>query len=487
MMTTRSGGLFAPRLRPAGFQALEAGCRVAGQRILQGVNLEVNPGEVHVLLGGAGAGKSALLALAGGRLRADGGGLFFDHARYRPTSPADARAAGIGALWQRPGPGEAAAGNAQRPTAAATVALGGGGWFRFRGLEREAASFLKALGWGDFDPMAPLRELDAFARWRVGLARVLFGRPRLLLLDEPAWALPPGERDAFRELVGRLAYRRLAILYATRYLEEAVAVGHRASVMEGGRLVGVTVMTDQSPAVLAPYLRPPEVPGRGPRVLRRRRLLLTLHQRTPEAEPVTLTVHEGEVFGLAGMPGAGRRALLRRIAGLERGEEPRGCWRADRQVAVAGLPMLFAGRDVVENVTLPRLGDFTRLGFLSRERQRMAAWHWLSGVELRRAGPGDPVERLDPGQRLKLELARMFLCRSRLLLFYEPFAGLEGPMRLWLGGLIDAMARAGKGMLLAASSPGELLPLCDTIALLRDHRIAAVRPAAAWNARELLP
>ena len=488
MMMIRSGGRFAPRLPPARFQAREAGADAAGRAILEGVHLEVAPGEVHVLLGGPGSGKSALLALAGGRLKLHGGRLFLADAPYRPRSPADAWAAGIGTLWQptardQPGTPEAPHG----PSVAAAIALGGGGWWRARKLEREAAAFLRGLGYDDIDPRAPSGTLDPSARCRVSLARILFGRPRVLLLDEPAWALPPAERERLREQIGQLAAQRVAILYATRHLEEAIAIGHRASVMEGGRLIGVTPMTDQSPTLLAPYLRSAPLPGREPRVLRRRHLLLTLHQRPPAARPLTLTLHDGEVLGLAGVPGAGRRSLLRRIAGLGGGSVRRDLWRADRQVAIAGLPSIFAGRDLIENVTLPRLRDFSRWGFLSRERQQMAAWHWLGGVRFRRAAPGETAERLPPGERLRLELARALLSRSRLLLFYEPFAGLDGPMRLWLGRMIDTLARAGKGVLLASSSPAELLALCDTIAVMRAHRIVEVRPATGWSPGELLP
>jgi len=224
--------------------------------------------------------------------------------------------------------------------------------------------------------------------------------------------------------------------------------------------------------------------------------------RRPRLAPASLQVREGEIFGLAGLVGAGRTNLLRSIFGLEAADSG--------DVAVAGHPParatpgrrwgqgvgflsenrkeegLMANQPIRDNITLTKLASFGRLGWISRIRQSAAARRWAGELAIRCRDVDQGTGELSGGNQQKVALARLLEHPARILLLDEPTRGIDVGSKAQIYGIIGSLAAAGKSVVVVSSYLPELLGLCDTIAVMRRGELVAVRPRGEWSEPELL-
>jgi ribose transport system ATP-binding protein len=474
-------------------------------RALSHVDLEAEKGEVHALLGENGAGKSTLLGILSGSITPDAGTMLLDGVPYVPRSPAEGRKQGIALVHQE-------LSLCAHLTVGDNVLLGL--WpSRFGIIDRtrsrkavEAA--LSAVSAGEpvgFSPDDRVSALGPGERQLVEIARALaLPSCRVLLLDEPTSSLGRADVARLFTLLRKLRTEGRTLLYVSHFVEEVREIADRYTVLRDGSTVASGNVADVDAPALVEKMAGRPVQALFPRSERARgEPLLDLADLAGYRLPVraSLTVHRGEVVGIAGLVGAGRTELLRAVMGLDRvrsGKLKIGALEGPVSPATRvrqGVGMLSEdrkreglclGMSIADNVTLSSLDRLARRGVLSPARREGASLPFLSRLRVRASSPAQRVGELSGGNQQKVALARL-LCRDvDLWLLDEPTRGIDVGTRADIYELVDELARRGKAILLVSSSLPELLGACDRIAVMTRGVLGPAREVAALDETSLL-
>jgi ribose transport system ATP-binding protein len=465
---------------------------------LEAVDFAVRPGEVCALVGQNGAGKSTLMAILSGAIASDAGTMHLDGSPYAPRDPFDARRAGVAMIYQE-------LSLAPDLTVMENIVLGvepvRRGIVQRRRMRAIAVEALRQLEHEDIAPETPVRELAPAAQQLVEIARALASRCRVLVLDEPTSSLGQTYVRALFELIGRLKARGMAIVYISHFIEEVKLVSDRFVVLRDGRNEGEGVTADTSATDIVGMMVG--------------RTLDELYPRSPRAtgEPIlrledvmpggaTLTLHRGEVLGIAGLLGSGRTRLLRAIFGLDAvtggairvgaysgPAAPHDRWRQamgllSEERASEGLAL---GWSVADNMTLTRLQPFGPAFMVRPSQQGAAAQRWIDRLGIRCADPWQDAGELSGGNQQKVAVARLLHHDVDVLLLDEPTRGIDVASKAQVYALIDELVSSrSKAVLLVSSYLPELLGVCDRIAVMSRGRLGPARPVEAWTEHSLL-
>jgi len=475
---------------------------------LRGVDLAVRAGEVHALIGENGAGKSTLMKVLSGAHAPDQGRMWLDDRPHRPRNPLQARNRGIAMIYQE-------LSLAPHLSVMENIMLGiettAGPLVRWAEMRRRATRALAEVGVDEIPVETTVRELPIAQQQLVEIARAVALQSRVLVLDEPTSSLTQQDICKLFALIRRLKAAGLAIVYISHFLEEVQEIADRYTVLRDGQTVGGGVTEeatfDQIVAMMVGrkiedlYPRSPRRPGE---------VLLSVRNLAGAEKPTsaTLELRRGEVFGIAGLVGAGRTELVRTVFGLDAvtsGAVRMAAYRGPISAARnwrhgAGMVSedrkregLAVGLSVADNVTLPRLDTVGPWRFVSPSRQHRASRPWIERLSIRCLSPGQPVHALSGGNQQKVAIARLLHADVDVLLLDEPTRGIDVGSKVEIYRRIDelavgdaAAARPPKAVLLVSSYLPELLGVCDRIAVMCRGRLTEARPAAAWDEHQLM-
>ena len=455
--------------------------------VLRDVNLDVRPGEVVALLGENGAGKSTLSSIIAGVIQPDPGAAMTWQGRpYAPQAPGDALAAGIGLIHQE-------LRLLPELSVAENIFVGRMPMKRWR-VDREAMNAtasvqLRRLGL-DIAPSEPVRNLPVAAQQQVEIAKALVRDARLLLLDEPTAALGGSETDRLFEQIERLKRDGVAFLYISHRLDEIARVADRVVVLRDGRQVAahdtaqlpvarlIQDMVGRSVDRIFPDL---PAPASDQAVL----VVQDLTAASGAFAGVSFTVRPGEVFGIAGIVGAGRTELVRAIAGADpigsgtieiAGQ--RAVLNQPHDAIAQGIVMvpedrkrqgLILDHTIADNLSYANFDRIARRGWFSQAAALRDAAESIERLAVKGLAE-QPAGSLSGGNQQKIVIAKWIARSPRLIIMDEPTRGIDVGARAAIYDLIAALVRQGVAVIVVSSDLEEVLGLSHRVMVLSRGR-----------------
>jgi len=462
----------------------------SGVHALRGVQLELQPGQVHALLGENGAGKSTLVKVITGVHQPDTGEIYLNGHRIQLADPREATALGISAIYQELSifPDLDIAENifvGRRPTHA-------GGLVDWGKMYREANALLSSLG-VHLNLKTKARYLSIAQQQMVEIARALSVNARILIMDEPTSALTLNEVAEMFEIVRRLRDKGTAILFISHRLEELFEIADCVTVLRDGGYVDTRSMDGVTTEELIRLmvgrtvndLFPKRVVAQGEVVLRVKNLT-----RSGTFHDVSFELHKGEILGLAGLIGAGRTEVSQALFGVAPADEgtieiegravritsPQQAMQhglalvpEDRQHHGLVLPM-----DISDNVMLPRLSRFAKRGWLAAKQARQAAHEAATQMEVKATTVWQKTRELSGGNQQKVVLAKWLSTKPRILILDEPTRGIDVGTKAAVHSLMGELAAQGIGILMISSELPEVLGMSDRILVMHEGHVTGL-------------
>jgi len=449
----------------------------SGVPVLDHVDLEVRAGEIHALAGENGAGKSTLMNIVSGVTPADSGQMLWEGRPVRVRSPRDAMNLGISFVHQ-----ELAL--VPQLSAAENVFLGrhpsARGWVRWSEIHDRASELFQSLG-SPIDPRVRVADLSLATRQLIEIARGLAFGARLIIMDEPTAPLTDQDAGCLFRTIGNLRERGVGVIYISHRLKEIFRIADRVTVMRDGRRVLTEDCARMSEDAIVRAMVGVELKER----LEGRPASDAKDTEAIRIEgPVDITVHHGEIVGLAGLAGAGRTKLLEWIFGTGRNHAGR-IFVNGREVAIRtpidairhGIALVADDRKTKGLVLNASLRDNIALAgsrdvFIHAAQETRAAARLAGELRIKYAGLDQAVQYLSGGNQQKAVLAKWLFAGARIFLLDEPTRGIDVRSKAEIYDLVRALAHDGAAVLVASSEHEELLGLADRILVMHRGRIA---------------
>ncbi len=484
-----------------------------GIKALVGMDLAVERGTVHAIIGENGAGKSTLMKILAGAVRADAGTITIDGRGVAIGSPQDARRAGIGIVYQELSlfPDRSILANLfpdRQPTRHGLVD---------RAAMRAAAEPILARIGLRADPDTLVGELDLDERQLVEISRVVLERPRVLILDEPNSALNEHETERLFTVLRDLRADGMTMLYVSHRLEEVFQIADRVTVMRNGRLVWtrdradltiadvVGAMVGQAQGDLFPERRPRVAVGTSgiPPTASGQALVVRNLSVGEELVGASFTAQAGEIVGLAGLEGSGVASLLgvlfgtrRATAGSVRYPDDGGLPGSPASASRRGVSLvpadrrhqgLMLDRSIVRNISVVRVGALpSRTPWLRPGEMRDAARHQIERLRIKVNHAEDPASSLSGGNQQKVVIGKWLEVAPRLMLLDDPTRGVDVGAKREIYQLIRTLADEGRIVLFRSTELPELVGLADRILVLYRGHLALELDGATTSNREVL-
>lgn len=470
-------------------------------RALREVNFEVRAGEVMALLGENGAGKSTLVKVLAGLVKPDAGKVDIAGSPLEPGSSRQSQEAGVAVVQQE----HSSVGTLPIAENLILGQSGSGVIWTKRRLAARAKPLLEAVGLDHLDAWTPVEQLSVAETQLLEIARVLARDARILVFDEPTAALSDAEIERVLAVVKRLADEGRSVIYVTHRLPEVFRIGDRITILRDGMSLppmGVSAVTvgDVVTKMLGRELAAmyPERTTPGAEIRLRAEAIRAAGLR----EPVTLTVRQGEILGLAGQLGSGASALVQALAGTAGfaggnlfvdGRETSMGSRAD---GIAGgvaycsadrkRDGIFSGVSILRNLSSPWLHKVSRSGVVSHRHERHVASRIATkfAVDVRRLG--SPVSTLSGGNQQKVALGKWLGAEPSVLLVEEPTRGVDVGARAEIYQHLRDLCQSGLAVVVSSSDTAEIIGLCDTIATFYHGRMTAIRSHDQWTEEEVV-
>lgn len=483
--------------------------------VLQGVSLNLFPGEVLALTGENGAGKSTLAKIICGLEPASQGTMRLAGQEFAPSSRRHAESLGVRMVMQE---------LSLIPTLTVAenlllVDIPNRGRWQANWIERDrlnalATQQLAKVGMQAIDPNTLVSELGIGQQQMVEIARNLQDDTRVLILDEPTAMLTPSETHHLFEQIARLQSQGVAIIYVSHRLEELKAIADTLVVLRDGKLVQVcpinSVTEDDIVQLMVGHAVSQDLDR--PRRPRGNLLLRAEHiGRGRLVKDISLDLYAGEVLGLAGLVGSGRTEVVRLLFGADHNEhgditvyenapgQPVRAkvknWASPLAAIAAGIGLitedrksqgLLLGQPIRVNTTLSDVGSVSKAGWLQRALEVNIVKALIDRLSVRCNSMEQAVGTLSGGNQQKVIVSRWLHRNCDVLLLDEPTRGVDVGARADIYAELEQMAQSGKALLMVSSDLRELMQMADRIGVMSNGKLIKIFERGQWTEKSLL-
>lgn len=476
----------------------------SGVPALHNVKLEVAPGEVHAVMGENGAGKSTLMKVLSGIHPKDAGSISLDGQPVEIHSPKEALDLGISMIHQELNPVRAM-------TVSENIFLGKEPCRRFGGVvnrKRQRELTLALLREMDvaINPDKKMSSLSVAEMQLVEIVKAVSYNARLLIMDEPTSAITGREVAKLFDMIRRLKARDVAVIYISHKMDEIFRIADTITVLRDGQYIATRPAQELDHDTLVRLMVGREISQMFPKVNTvKGEVAFEAEGLTKKGcfENISFKVRKGEVFGVAGLMGAGRTDVMETIFGLQRADAGRvkingqevdiqspadairhrvALITEDRQLK--GLNLKASVRD---NITLTGLKNFSRFGqLLQFRKENLAVDAEIEKLRIKLRHRNQRVNTLSGGNQQKVVLAKWLLNDPEILILDEPTRGIDIGAKAEIYKIITQLAEQGKAIILVSSELEEILGLCDRIIVLYHGKITAEFERSAFNQEDIL-
>jgi ABC-type uncharacterized transport system ATPase subunit len=463
------------------------------------INLTLDQGEIHALLGENGAGKTTLMNILYGLYHPDEGKIVVHEREVRISAPSEAIRMGIGMVHQH---------FMLIPpfTVTENVMLGAeaikNGFIDGASVAARIREISEQYGL-QVDPDAYVQNLSVGAQQRVEIIKILYRHADILILDEPTAVLTPQEVDDLFKIIRELRAHDVSMIFISHKLKEVMDIADRITVLRGGHVIGTTRPTETTLAALAQMMvgravilkieKEPAKPGK--EVMKVEHLQVLDNRKSLAVQDVSFTVHAGEVLGIAGVQGNGQTELVEALTGLRAvsggmatilGQDiTRATPRKVLELGVAHVPEdrradgLVLSYPVDDNLVL---SEYYRPPYahgivMDRQAIERTAQVRAKEYDVRTPSLTTHVANLSGGNQQKVIIARELSRPIELLIASQPTRGLDVGSIEYIHNRIVQKRDEGTGVLLVSNELDEILSLSDRIAVMYRGHIMAILPA----------
>ncbi|MBS3783314.1 MAG: sugar ABC transporter ATP-binding protein [Anaerolineae bacterium] len=459
-----------------------------GVQALERVTFEVDCPEIHALVGENGAGKTTLMKILTGALHQDEGQITLRGETVAIRAPSDAQTLGISMIHQE-------LSLIPYLTVGQNIYLGREPGARIAGVIDWSTLYERAQQWLerlnlDVEARAEVQGLSIAQQQMVEVAKALSLDADLIVMDEPTSALTDRETDVLFEVMRSLREEGVSLIFISHRLGEVFEIADRVTVLRDGQLIGTTAIaeTDEDEVVRMMVGRElgemyPQAKGERQEIVLEAVNLSEGH----ELHGVDLTLHAGEILGVAGLVGAGRTAVAETLFGVRpavtgevrlNGERVR--INSPGEAIKRGMGLvpedrkqqgLFMNMTVRENIVISALDLVTRWGFLDASRARELASRFVERLDIRTPSLRQRARNLSGGNQQKVIIARWLTLKPQVLILDEPTRGIDVGAKAEIHALMSQLAQDGVGVLMISSELPEILGVSDRILVMHEGRI----------------
>ncbi|WNX85981.1 sugar ABC transporter ATP-binding protein [Agathobaculum sp. NTUH-O15-33] len=465
-----------------------------GVRALDGVNLKVRPGKVHVICGENGAGKSTLMKTINGTYVADEGEMFFKGQQIGKHSVEDTIKMGIAMIYQELNP-------VMDMTIAENVYLGRepmkGMFVNFGKLYSDTQALLDQLEI-PYNAHQKMRELSIAGHQLVEIAKAISMNAQVIIMDEPSSAIADAEIEVLFKQIFKLREQGVAILYITHKMDEIFRIADEITIIRDGKWIESGPASDYDAGKLVSRMVGREITNVFPKetdipigevVLE----VKNLTQEKPDGgrfENISFTLRKGEILGFSGLVGAGRSELMRAIFGLDRytsgevylnGQQVHIHHTAD--AVKAGIAMinedrkgygLVLGRSIHDNVSLVNLDKFTHGGLVNDQEIDKDTEEMVKLLQIKVANQNVAAGTLSGGNQQKVVLAKWLIGDVKVMILDEPTRGIDVGAKSEIHKLMCKFARQGMAIIMISSELPEILGMSDRVVVMQEGRMNGI-------------
>lgn len=463
----------------------------SGIPVLKNIDLEIKAGEVHVLLGENGAGKSTIIKIMTGSYIKDEGEMYWEGKKVNIQNPSDAMKLGIATIYQE-------LNLIPELPVYENIFLGRelkrNGKYSFlnkKEMIRRSKEYLKRLG-QEISPEALVSSLGVGQQQLVEIAKALTIDTKLIIMDEPTSSLSGSEAQQLLKTILELRKQGIAIVYISHRLEELKQIGDRITILRDGNAIDTLEVKETSTDKMVQLMVGRKLKDKFPKEsfqLGEEGLRVENLRLKGAKNNVSFTAYQGQILGISGLVGAGRTEVARGIFGVDPVESGKVFVfgkevkiKSPKDAIQAGLAFITENRkteglildeSLKNNMSIASLKNYKKGPFIQWEQIKKSSENYIRELQIRPSNTEKHARNLSGGNQQKVVIAKWLATQAKIFIFDEPTRGIDVGAKVEVYRLINSLVSDGAVVIIISSELPEILGICDRVLVMNDGEITA--------------